>query len=296
MAEKDFYALGWFDLDWSEWTPLDTNSLSDVPKEAGLYRIRHRQDERTRLEYIGESGDTRRRIQSLARGTYAEEMPYRDPHTAAPCLWAVRDNVGSALEVSHTTPPKAEDEQHRKGIETALIALHRRETNRSPTANFGRIIDGYKQSSYSYNDPAYKGGRLESGEDEPNSASGVQPPDWQNWREPLARDWMSLEWSEPYRLAERLDTNPPDTGIYRIWYEGQDSTLAYIGESSNIPSRLYNHEQTYGEDALFAYAERSDLDASHKREEIETDLIGAYYLEVGEAPFAQFGHTENVPS
>ena len=80
-----------------------------------------------------------------------------------------------------------------------------------------------------------------------------------------------------------------------IWYEEQDSTLAYIGESSNIASRLYNHEETFGEDAFFSYAERSDLDASHKRKEIETDLIGAYYLAVGEAPLAQFGDTECVP-
>ncbi len=195
MTESDFYASHWVDLDWSEWKPLDADSFSKVAKEPGLYRIRHRIKHRDHLEYIGESGDTRRRIQSLARGAYADEMPYRDPHTAAPCLWAVRDDVGSALEVSHTTPPKAEDEQHRKGIEAALIALHRRETNRSPTANFGRIIDGYKQSSYSYDDPAYKGGRLESGEDEPNSASGVEPP---------------------------------DTEVYRIWYGGQESTLANI--------------------------------------------------------------------
>jgi hypothetical protein len=223
-------------------------------------------------------------------------MPYRDPHTAAPCLWAIQDDVGSTLEVSHTTPPKAEDEQHRKGLEAALIALHGRETNRSPTANFGRIIDGYKQSSYSYNEPPYKGGRLESGEEEPNAASGVEPPDWQNWHDSLDRDWMNLDWSEPYRLAERLDADPPDVGVYRIWYEGQDSTLAYIGESSNIPSRLYSHKQTFGEDALFAYAERSDLDASHKRKEIETDYIGAYYLAVGDAPIAQFGYNRDSHS
>lgn len=105
---------------------------------------------------------------------------------------------------------------------------------------------------------------------------------------------MSLDCSEPYRLAERLDADPPEIGIYRIWYGGQESTLAYIGESSNISSRLYNHEQTFDEDALFAYAERSDLNASHKRAEIETDLIGAYYFAVGEAPLAQFGHTENL--
>jgi predicted GIY-YIG superfamily endonuclease len=294
MRKNDFYALDWLDLNWSEWKPLDADSFSEVPKEAGLYRIRHRTEERDHLEYIGESGDTRRRIQSLARGVYAEEMPYRDPHTAAPCLWAVRDDVGSALQVSYTTPSKAEDELHRKGIEAALIALHRRETNRSPTANFGRIIGGYRQSSYSYNDPSYKGGLLPSGEHEPNAASGVEPPDWHNWREPLAQDWMNLDWSEPYRLAERLDANPPDTGVYRIWYEGQESTLAYIGESSNITSRLYNHEQTFGENALFAYAQQRDLDASYKRQEIETDCIGAYYLAVGEAPLAQFEHTEKV--
>lgn len=119
-------------------------------------------------------------------------MPYRDPQTAAPCLWAVRDDVGFALQVSYTTPLEAKDEQHRKGIEAALIALHRRETNRSTTANFGRIIDGYKQSSYSYNDPAYKRGRLNSHKEELNATSGAKPPDWQNWRETLTRDWMNL--------------------------------------------------------------------------------------------------------
>ena len=68
--------------------------------------------------------------------------------------------------------------------------------------------------------------------------------------------------------------------------------MAYIGESSNIPSRLYSHERTYGKDALFAYAELTDLDASHRRQEIETDLIGTYYLQVGESPLAQWTYEE----
>ena len=170
MTGSDFYALDWLNLDWSEWKPLDADTFADVPKEPGLYRIHHRTEDQNHLECIGESGDTRRRIQSLDRGAYAEGMLYRDPHTAAPYLWAIRDDVGSALEISYTTPPKAEDEQHRKGIEAALIALYRRETSRSPTVNFGRIIDGYKQSSYSYNDPSYKGGHLPSGEEKLRAA------------------------------------------------------------------------------------------------------------------------------
>ena len=71
-------------------------------------------------------------------------------------------------------------------------------------------------------------------------------------------------------MTDRLH---PQMRVYRIWYEGQDSNLAYIGESSNIASRLYNHEQTFGEDALFAYAERSELNYSQMRAEV--DRIGA---------------------
>lgn len=294
VNETDFYALDWYGLEWSAWKPLDADSFSEIPRAAGLYRVRHQRGERRFLEYLGESGNTRRRIRSLARGTYADEMPYRDPHTAAPCLWAIRDSVGPNLEVSYVTPTGADDDQHRKGIEAALIALHRRETNQSPTANFGRIIEGYRQSSYSYNDPAYKGGRLDNGGTEANAEDGVEPPEWENWTHPRAGDWMSLDWSNPHYLRDRLDANPPENGLYRIWYDDAEASLAYIGESSNIPSRLYNHEDTFGGEARFAWVELPHLDATHKRTEVETDLIGAYYLAEDTAPVAQFGYTDRL--
>ncbi|MDL5363883.1 GIY-YIG nuclease family protein [Halalkalicoccus sp. NIPERK01] len=295
MIEYEFYSSDWGGVAWSDWLPLNSNSFGTVPREPGLYRIRHQDADRLYLEYIGESGDIRRRIQSLARGVYAEEMPYRDPHTAAPCLWAIRHEVGPALEVSHVSATELGDKQQRKGLETAFIALHRRATDRSPTANFGRIISGYKQSSYSYSDPAFKGGLLDEGDEEPNAEQGIEPPNWQLWETPRAREWMGLDWSEPYRLDQRLEATPPDNGLYRIWYKNSDAPLAYIGESSAIPSRLYNHETVFGGHALFAYAKRLDLDAAHKRQEIETDLLGAYYLATNESPLAQFGYSENVP-
>ena len=295
MTEPECYEPEWGDIEWSDWIPLDTGSFATIPREPGLYRIRHQNADRPFLEYIGESGNTRRRIQSLTRGVYTDEMPYRDPHTAAPCLWAVRHEDGPALDVSYTLPPNAKDDQHRKGLETALIALHRRATDRSPTANFGRIISGYKQSSYSYSDPPFKGGILEANDEEPNAVCGIEPPTWQNWESPRAPEWMGLDWSDPCRLEDRLAATPPNNGLYRIWYADSDAPLAYIGESSAIPSRLYTHEKTFGGQALFAYVERIDLDAAHKRKEIETDLLGAYYLAIGETPPAQFGHSENVP-
>jgi hypothetical protein len=105
---------------------------------------------------------------------------------------------------------------------------------------------------------------------------------------------MDNDWSEPYRLADRLDADPPNIGLYRIWFEGDAPPLAYIGESSNISRRLYKYESTYGGDALFAYASRPDLDAQHKREEAECDLIGAHYLGHGHPPKAQFGFSERI--
>ncbi len=114
-------------------------------------------------------------------------LPYRDPHTAAPCLWAIRHEAGPALEVSHVSATELEDEQQRKGLETTFITLHRHATDRSPTANFGRITDGYKQSSYSYSDPPFKGGLLAEGDEEPNAERGIEPPSWHQWKTPRAR-------------------------------------------------------------------------------------------------------------
>lgn len=294
MTNDSIHSADWLDLGWSDWRSLDPGegALSAIPTDEGIYRVRH--PEYRGLVYVGETGrSTRGRIRSLARGTYADEMPFGDPHTAAPCLWAIRDADGSAFEVSYTTPSIAEDDQQRKGIEAALIARHRREIERSPIANFGRIIEGYEQSSYSKD--ARRGGQLSPDETEPNAAEGIGPTEWRNAEDVIDREWMSLRWSEPSRLTDRLDASPPRNGIYRIWYEGETPPLAYIGESSDVPSRLYAHEQTFGEDALFATVDRPDLDARHKRQEIETELIGAHYFAHDRTPLTQFGYDLDRP-
>jgi hypothetical protein len=41
----------------------------------------------------------RKRI-SMLRGVYGPVMPYRDPHTAAPGLWALRHQAGCDFEAS----------------------------------------------------------------------------------------------------------------------------------------------------------------------------------------------------
>jgi len=287
MNESRFYADDWLDVDWSNWGTLDPTGdhLSTFSTDEGLYRVRH--PARAGLEYIGETGrNLRGRVRALARGAFANEMPYRDPHTAAPCLWAVQQEDGEKLEVSVATPTLAEDKQSRKAFEDAQIAVYRREMGESPTANFGRIIDGYQQSTYRSGEE--RGGPLEPGETESNTEEGVGPLDWSRSDDVLSEDWMGLLWSSPQPLADADASIPTDDGLYRIWREDEELPLEYIGQSSNLKSRLYRHRRNRDEALLFSYSELGEHDAQHKREEVETELIGVHWLEVGASPRDQF--------
>lgn len=285
---REYHGRSWGNIQWSSWVTLDADVLQSAPSEPGLYRVRH--TSREGLSYIGESSDTNRRTRALARRTHNEEMPYRDPHTAAPCLWALQDKYGPGLEISYATPTSASDDQRRKAIEAALIASYRLEFGKSPPANFGRIIDGYEQSSYRRG--GKRGGRINEVRTERNANLSYSPKSWNSWEQVLDRNWMGRTWSSTYQLSDRLDANPPDVGLYRLWDSGRVPPLTYIGESSNISRRLYTHEDTYGPEVLFSYTARPDLDDQNKREEAEIDLIGGHYISTGYSPLAQFGSTD----
>jgi hypothetical protein len=43
---------------------------------------------------------TLRKRQAMLRDMYGEKMPYRDPHTVGPALWAIRHSTAAAFELS----------------------------------------------------------------------------------------------------------------------------------------------------------------------------------------------------
>lgn len=287
MNESEFGATDWLGANWSDWGTLhpDGDHLSVLPTDAGLYRVRH--PSRSGLAYIGETGRSLRgRVRALARGAFAEEIPYRDPHTAAPCLWAIQQDVGDQLEVSVAAPSFAADKQARKAFEAALIAVYRREVGESPTANFGRMIEGYEQSSY--RSDGIRGGPLAPGETESNTEGGVGPLDWRPRDDVVAADWMGLDWSAPQVLDSADSLIPETDGLYRIWRDDAAPPLEYIGQSSNLRSRLYRHRRNRDAELLFTYSILDRHDAQHKRAEVETELIGAHWLAVGASPRRQF--------
>lgn len=276
----------WLGFKWSDWMSFnpDDDELRRIPTDDGLYRVRHLN--RTGLAYVGETGrSVRGRVRALARGAFAEKMPYRDPHVGAPCMWAICQEHGMDFEVSYATPEEASDKATRKSIEAALIASYRRAENESPTGAFSRIIPGCKMSTYRRKEE--RGGPLSEGDSEPYSIPGIPPLDWKSYGKPTGRDWMGLNWSGSKPLTDVGTKIPAEDGVYRIWNSDSPLPLEYIGESANLRSRLRTHSRNRRDDLLYSYASPESLDAKHKRLEAETDLIGAHWITVKEPPSDQ---------
>src|SRR5262245_7618921 len=89
-------------LAWSPWVPhLNCWLGATIPNEPGVYRIRRAGQDC--LDYVGQTGMggmTLRKRLAMQRGVYDAEMPYTDPHTAAPALWAIRRATGAEFEAS----------------------------------------------------------------------------------------------------------------------------------------------------------------------------------------------------
>ena len=92
------------EMHWSDWRPFapDREAFADFPRTPGPYRVRPigQQD---RLAYIGQTGRSlRERVRTLCLRTLDSDMPFNDPHTAAPNLWAWSQTEGwpSPVETS----------------------------------------------------------------------------------------------------------------------------------------------------------------------------------------------------
>ncbi|MCK9631075.1 MAG: hypothetical protein M0R30_05475 [Methanoregula sp.] len=97
----DHFFDNWCNLPWTEWVPFNATKqvFTKIPQEPGIYRIRPVGKEC--LVYIGETKRSlRERLHNLIiELAKAEGMPWSDPHTEAPALWAWRTEWLSNHEV-----------------------------------------------------------------------------------------------------------------------------------------------------------------------------------------------------
>ena len=214
----------WYGLNWTTWISfLDRSSFQAFPTLPGVYRVKPVGSDE--LFYIGQTGRTlRERLRSLIRNTLQDSMPFNDPHTAAPSLWAWRDAAGITFEASAT--PTGLPGRQREGLESCLLWLYRLTKGESTACNHGRFHPRYHKSRN--RGSGQRGGRLPPGQTNP--AGGVSLRPLQLEGEPTSNNWMGLNWQELCKMTPRnVNTLLERKGIYRIIGDN----LLYIGQTTN---------------------------------------------------------------
>lgn len=207
-------------------------------------------------------------------------MPFNDPHTAAPSLWAWRDAAGYQFECS--AAPLTWDTRTRLAMECRLLWQHRLEHGVSTLCNYGRFHAKYTKSGDRRT--GRRGGRLPAGE--VNPAGGTCTTALQRHGKVLDSDWMGLAWTPWHTLDATKGI--AGAGLYRI-SDGQ-ITLLYIGESLTLASRLRSHARRArgtGTPWVSVVDVGSSL-AKYQLHELECDLIAGYFDETGFPPAMQF--------
>ena len=275
-------------LRWDPWQDLDAaEARRSVTLGSGLYRVRVRGAHN--LAYVGQTSSLRSRIGSLTV-VYGSEIPYNDPHTAAPCLWVMRTEQSAAFEFS--TCLLDGDAPTRKAWECLVVSQHREQFGHSPIANFGRMPNGWVKSSGNNAALKSRGGVRRGYRDD----AAQRPLDHAcvlDRVNPVVSDrWAGLDWS-PWGA---LGSAPNLTGVYRIRQHAQDR-LVYIGQG-RILARLRSHQAKalvdgHRQSAGFAgHVEASwvglDSVAGPQLLEVECDLIASHFIREGAAPSVQF--------
>jgi hypothetical protein len=284
---------------WSDWQPLfKAGRNKNIPSDAGLYRIRCVGE--LHLDYIGQTGMGLRKRLGMLSGVYKNFMPYNDPHTAGPALWALKQLENCEYEASVAVVPDLSTPQ-RKAQECVAIARHRQEYGQSPTFNFGRMPPGYSKSTGNTRALAARGKRHRGGPTDETLACHIpgRAPDGTIDGGEGVDDLLGLDWSG-WGSVDRVlnDLSGGEIGLYLLRNSGADE-LHYIGEGK-IRDRVSahmkkghkpDHPQAFAfadpEDIEVSFVRRDDL-AKHQLLEVENDLIAAHVVRVGNVPAAQF--------
>jgi hypothetical protein len=278
----------WCDASWTPWAPFDRLDprFAVLPPGPGVYRIRPAGQDR--LAYVGQTGTVRHRVAELRRQALAPAMPFNDPHTAGPSLWAWRDAEGLEFECSGAPLPL--DDRTRQAFECYLLWRYRLEYSGSTLCNHGRFHPCYHKSGSRKS--GLRGGRLPDGEINP--AGGASLPPLQPHGAPPDADWMGMTWTDARPLTTAMVAAiSPTPGLYKLL--GPDSKLLYVGESSDLRARLIQHARVRWEypPLHFSFSRLPVGTPAYQRHELENDLIGGFYALTNAAPTFQFANVHS---
>jgi len=280
------FSDNWETLKWSDWTPLDTphKVFKQITTEPGVYRVRAVGLDI--LVYIGQTGrNLRERLNDLRRSIYGSVMPYNDPHTASPNLWAWYQEEKYKYECSVANVNLSKS--NRQALEDMMLWKHRVETGKSTLCNYGRFHPRYIKSRD--RNSRFRGYKLPPNEQNPSG--GISTVPLYSHGMPIDLDWMGLSWSPFIRLDENTFKQIPRTkGLYRF-ISSDKNRILYIGETKNLRNRCRSHQNYDWDDQSVgvSYVSFGEEILDYQLRELEVDLIGCYFFISGEAPLFQYG-------
>jgi hypothetical protein len=212
-----------------------------------------------------------------------ELMPYNDPHTAAPNLWAWRQEEHWSYECS--TAVFSGSIAERKALECFLLWKYRLEKGESTLCNHGRFHKNYVKSSG--RSEGKRGFRLPNSKI--NFSGGPSQPPLRLQGYPLDSDWMGLGWSKLVPLdSQFMDQVPSTSALYKIFSPDQASVV-YIGETKKLRARFAQHCSSFKDSQYqFSFVALPEKTEKYQLHELENDLIAAYYVQTSSVPEFQF--------
>lgn len=305
---KMYLSDHWGGYTWSEWVPFSSELSDDfklhIPKKSGVYRIQIIDAVDSihvgQLMYIGISKKTQNisvyeRTRSLILNTLKDTPPKNDPHTAAPCLWAYRREMGFKYAVSVTTdfgrtePEKTllhtfDEKRILQCAEDRLLYLYRQETKTNTWANHGHFHPYYQRPRNGEQMICKETPDLNRVRQTASLVSQFPPSS-----EVQSLQWLNLSWSQWTSLHEcefgELYQKP---GVYRLVENDQ---VIYFGQAVHLANRLKQHRTTYRsrEISISVYPiEQDNFPVSIRLNELEADLIGAFYEALKSLPYEQY--------
>lgn len=279
------------EFSWSKWINLHGAQINpQSPQDGGVYRIRDNNS--GSILYVGETKNLRKRFSNLQQ-TFSAEIPYSDPHTAAPALWAYLQGSGTSLDISFIVVhgPRAK----RMSIETTYIAILRFEAGDSPMANFGQMPNGWIKSSGNSSKIVQSGKRFKGYRNHDAIRTPSMPSILDLSISSMDCSWGNLQWSTWEEFPSAL---PPQSviGLYRI-RRPEARILSYIGQG-RIIERLKAHSSKFEIDCHAQSHEFApgfltswvSIQNTHRRQllEMEVDLVASHYIAFDTCPSAQF--------
>ncbi len=244
--------------------------------------------------YVGQTGRTLRERLGALKGVYGELMPYNDPHTVGPALWAHRIDTGETFEASVAVLEV--DKADRMGREALEITKQRIIDGCSPAYNFGRMPYGWIKSSGNSKrlveaGKRFRGRRMTAEELAAAGPDPSVPPPVTLDGDVRAADWLGLVWRD-------AATEPPgrsDLGVYRIAQRASGS-LNYLGQGL-VATRWKAHAAGWALDLAAEDAGDSVWDwvgltlGARQLLEVENDLIAGHVHVFARPPTVQFGRS-----